>query len=137
MRPGWDQYFISLAVAVAARATCPRLSVGCVLVEENRVIGAGYNGAPAGGEHCTEAGCLVIGGGCKRTIHAERNAVEHRALPNNTTSFTAYTTHAPCLDCAALLLEEGCTRVVYLHDYKTPDYAAAGLQLDVVKFSED
>lgn len=48
-RPTWEQYFHGIAAAVALRATCPRASVGLVIVsEEHRILSTGYNGAPPG-----------------------------------------------------------------------------------------
>ncbi|MBV9270024.1 MAG: dCMP deaminase, partial [Candidatus Eremiobacteraeota bacterium] len=42
MRPGWDEYFMEIARTVATRATCPRASVGAVLVREHRILTTGY-----------------------------------------------------------------------------------------------
>jgi len=78
-RPSWDEYFLNIARAVATRATCPRASVGAVIVKNNRIISTGYNGAPAGEPHCTEVGCLMEDGHCQRAIHAETNAVAEAA----------------------------------------------------------
>ena len=57
MRPGWDEYFMEIARTVATRATCPRASVGAVLVRDHRILTTGYNGAPRHVAHCTEVGC--------------------------------------------------------------------------------
>ena len=62
IRPDWDTYFLSLAKAVATRSTCPRASVGAVIVKDKRVLATGYNGAPLGEPHCTEVGCLMENG---------------------------------------------------------------------------
>jgi len=75
MRPNWDEYFMSIAKDVSTRATCPRASVGAVIVRNNRIVSTGYNGAPAGELHCTEVGCNIVDGHCIRVIHAEVNAV--------------------------------------------------------------
>ncbi len=120
-RPEWDKYFLDIAVAVSARATCPRLSVGCVIVNDGRIHGTGYNGSWAGKPHCTDVGCDLLNNSCKRTIHAEENALTYsRGLDGS--CIIAYTTHAPCLDCTKLLWDSSVDRVIYLHDYKTPDY---------------
>src|SRR5271156_1449788 len=73
MRPGWDEYFMEVARTVATRATCPRASVGAVLVREHRILTTGYNGAPRHVAHCTEVGCEMVGGHCVRSTHAEAN----------------------------------------------------------------
>lgn len=74
-RPEWDEYFINIAKEVAERATCPRASVGAVIVKNHRIISTGYNGAPAGEPHCFDAECYVVNDHCQRAIHAEVNAV--------------------------------------------------------------
>jgi len=78
-RPNWDQYFINIAEKVATRSTCPRASVGAVIVRDNHILSTGYNGAPHGEPHCIEVGCLMINDHCDRTIHAETNAVVQAA----------------------------------------------------------
>lgn len=79
MRPNWDDYFLNIAKEVASRSTCPRASVGAVIVKDNRILSTGYNGAAPGKPHCSEAGCVVAGGHCQRAIHAETNAVAQAA----------------------------------------------------------
>ena len=78
-RPTWSEYFLGIAQAVSARASCPRASVGAILVRENRVLATGYNGAPAGEPHCIDRGCIVKRGHCTRAVHAEVNAVAQAA----------------------------------------------------------
>lgn len=78
-RPDWDSYFMNIAKEVASRSTCPRASVGAVIVKDNRILSTGYNGAPSGEPHCLEVGCLIINNHCERTIHAETNAVVQAA----------------------------------------------------------
>ena len=70
---------MNIAKEVASRSTCPRASVGAVIVKDKRILCTGYNGAPPGELHCTEVGCLMINGHCERTIHAETNAVVQAA----------------------------------------------------------
>ena len=78
-RPNWDEYFMNIAREVASRATCDRASVGAVIVKDHRILSTGYNGAPPGEPHCTDAGCLMENNHCERTIHAETNAVAQAA----------------------------------------------------------
>lgn len=80
MRPSWEAYFLSLAKAVATRASCPRASVGAVIVsKDNRFLASGYNGSPSGEPHCLDFGCLMVDGHCQRSLHAEVNAVGYAA----------------------------------------------------------
>jgi dCMP deaminase len=121
MRPGWDEYFMEVARTVATRATCPRASVGAVLVREHRILTTGYNGAPRHVSHCTEVGCELVGGHCVRSTHAEANAVVQGALHGvQLDGATAYCTHQPCVYCAKLLISAGIVRVVYETPYDDP-----------------
>lgn len=47
-----DEMLMEVAQAVAKRGTCSRLQVGAVISREGRIISTGYNGAPAGLDHC-------------------------------------------------------------------------------------
>ncbi len=79
-RPNWDDYFMLIAESVASRASCPRASVGVVIVStDNRILSTGYNGSPPGELDCLEAGCTIEDEHCQRAIHAEVNAIGHAA----------------------------------------------------------
>ncbi len=105
---------MDVARTVATRATCPRASVGAVLVREHRILTTGYNGAPRGVGHCTDVGCTIENDHCVRSTHAEANAVVQGALHGvRLEGATAYCTHQPCVNCAKLLISAGVTRVVY------------------------
>lgn len=118
MRKSWEQYFIDLAKPVSERSTCDRLHVGCILVKDNRVIGSGYNGSISGHDHCDDAGHLMVEGGCKRTIHAEMNAILQCAKYGVATDgATAYVTAQPCPDCTKALNQAGIKTVIYKKGY--------------------
>ncbi|MBV8375305.1 MAG: cytidine/deoxycytidylate deaminase family protein [Candidatus Eremiobacteraeota bacterium] len=126
MRPGWDEYFMDIARTVGTRATCPRASVGCVLVREHRILTTGYNGAPRGVAHCTEVGCTLVNDHCLRATHAEANAVVQAALFGvSLEGATAYCTHQPCINCSKLLISAGTRKIVYEAAY--PDQIAAAM----------
>jgi dCMP deaminase len=120
-RPGWDEYFMEIARTVATRATCPRASVGAVLTRDRRILTTGYNGAPRGVSHCTEAGCMLVDGHCLRATHAEANAIVQGALHGvSLEGATAYCTHQPCSGCSKLLISAGVVRIVYADAYPDP-----------------
>ena len=50
-RLSWDEYFITIAFLISSRSPSNRLKVGSVIVKDNRIISAGYNGYPAGAPH--------------------------------------------------------------------------------------
>jgi dCMP deaminase len=121
-RPDWESYFMAMADLVAERSTCPRRHVGAVLVRGQRVIATGYNGAVHGQPHCAEAGCLMVDGHCKRTVHAELNALLQCAAHGIASSgATVFCTASPCLDCAKALIQSGVHQVIYRQDYDDPN----------------
>lgn len=76
-RPSWDDYFFDMACLVSKRATCPRASIGVVIVDDkHRVLATGFNGALAGEPHCTDVGCTIFADHCVRATHAEVSALE-------------------------------------------------------------
>jgi dCMP deaminase len=139
MRPTWDEYFLKIATAVAERSTCDRAHVGAVLVREKRILTTGFNGSPAGLEHCDEAGHLLIDGHCVRTIHAEINAIIQAALHGvSTNGATCYVTHFPCINCTKSLINAGVERVVYFNSYRVDEnalkfYKQAGVELTKIE----
>jgi dCMP deaminase len=125
-RLSFDQIWLEVAKTVAKRGTCPRLKVGAVIVDSsNQIISTGFNGAPRGLAHCTEVGCLIDDSGrCKRTAHAEANALI-QAGRSRTYGGTLYSTHFPCSECANLIIQAGIYRLVYITPYDSqPDIAA-------------
>jgi len=117
---------MQIAHTVATRATCPRASVGAVLVRDHRILTTGYNGAPRGVAHCTEAGCMLVNEHCQRATHAEANAIVQGALHGvGLQGATAYCTHQPCVNCSKLLISAGITKIVYDQPY--PDAIASEL----------
>lgn len=110
MRPTVDEMLLRVAQVIATRATCSRLSVGAVLAIEGRILSTGYNGAPAGMNHCLHTNDES----CKTAVHAEANAIAFAAKHGvSTRGSTLYTTHSPCLTCSHLIINAGVTRVVY------------------------
>lgn len=119
MRPVLDVYFMAMAELVASRGTCDRGKVGCVLVRDKRVLATGYNGAPSGVVHCTEAGhALSVDGHCTRAIHAELNALlQCASYGPPVRGATSYSTTFPCWACFCALAQAGITSVVYRVEY--------------------
>jgi len=146
-RPSWDAYFMQIAHLVATRATCPRRSVGAVIVRDQRILATGYNGAPAGLPHCpTEGphndwpvGCMRAGH-CIRALHAEQNTLLQAAkIGIATEGADIYVTCQPCNTCAKMIINAGIRRVIYEGDY--PDqfskelFRDAGMQ--VFRFTQN
>jgi dCMP deaminase len=108
-----DQYYMEIAYATSRRSTCPRASVGAIVVSDDVVVSTGYNGAPKGLLHCDEVGCILEAGKCTRVVHAEANAI----LKNVVKGCKLYTTHKPCLQCCNLIINSGIKVVYWSEDY--------------------
>ena len=77
-------YYLDIAQTVAERSTCLRRKFGAIIVKNDVIVSAGYNGAPRGRENCSDLGyCLRsqfnIPRGERyelcRSLHAEDNAI--------------------------------------------------------------
>ena len=84
MRPSKDEYYLSIADAVAKRATCIRRNYGAVIVKNDVIVGTGYCGAPRGLPNCCDHGiCERERIGAKSgerydlclSVHAEQNSI--------------------------------------------------------------
>lgn len=120
MRITREEAFSEIVKTIARRSTCPRRSVGAILVRGGRILSTGYNGAPSGLPHCTDAGCILgPDGGCIRVVHAEVNAIAFAAREGiRTEGSTLRTTVSPCLSCAKLIINAGISEVVSLERYR-------------------
>jgi dCMP deaminase len=125
-RPAWDDYYLGIAEAVAARANCARRRVGAVIVVNNAIIATGYNGTPIGVRNCNEGGCprcasdAPTGAGYDACIcvHAEQNAIVFAARHGNATNGgVLYTTLRPCFGCAKEAIQAGIRRIVFAESF--------------------
>ena len=135
MRPSRDEMLMEIAATAAKRSTCSRASVGAVISREGRPLSLGYNGAPAGMPHCDhkcDCGPLVPRevhapacnslAPCLISVHAEVNALSFAARHGVATeNAELHTTHAPCLNCAMLIINSGIIRVRWAIDYRLAD----------------
>jgi len=124
-RPSWEEYFMQIAHLVKTRATCPRRSVGAVVVRDKRILCTGYNGSPMGLPHCPDGGpendwplgCMRAGH-CIRSLHAEQNCLLQAAkIGVSCDGAEIYVTCQPCNMCAKMIINAGIRRVVYEGDY--------------------
>ncbi len=85
-RPSKEEYYWSIALAVAQRATCLRRRFGAIIINLDKIVSTGYCGAPRNTPNCIDLGkcyrdILKIAPGqgydkC-RSVHAEENAMMH------------------------------------------------------------
>lgn len=121
LRPSLDAYYMGLAHAAKARATCQHKQVGAVVVLNNQVLATGYNGSLPGAQECDQVNCQIlrakqsgeVAKNCN-TIHAEVNAI-FQCLNREVSvkGATLYVTFAPCVDCCKVCALSGIARVVY------------------------
>lgn len=116
-RPSWIRYFLELAKLISTRATCPRASVGAILVRNNRVLATGYNGALSGEAHCLDIGCEVVDNHCLRAIHAEVNVIGQAAkfgiISQGATLYLYDSQYRhPCIKCWQVIRAAGISLVI-------------------------
>lgn len=129
MRKSFNDVFLDIAELLAnSRGTCERLKVGCVLTQHNMPIVMAYNGPISGEPHCSENHCDITKS-CKRSQHAERNAINFAAkLGVSTNNAIAYVTHLPCFDCYNALTTAG-IKEIYIRNLYKPDHRVIDLSL--------
>lgn len=120
---------MEIARLFAKRGTCGRKQVGCVLMNEGRVIASGYNGTLPGDSHCSlidpksdkECDPLIS---CDRAVHAEANMISYCAKHGiKTMDSTLFVTTLPCKKCAELIIQAGIKEIFYDDGYnKNSDY---------------
>ena len=125
-RPGWDDYFMSIAQVVASRSNCVKRKVAAIIVKDRRIISTGYNGTPRGTQNCNEGGCprcnsLAPSGTALEECfcsHGEENAITQAAYHGiSLKGGSLYTTFSPCLLCTKMIINAGIMEVVYNHEY--------------------
>ena len=120
-RPSWNEYFKEIVQVTAKRSPCSRLQVGCLLINNNRIIAQGYNGFLPGCPHESK----VRDGHEQATIHAEQNAITDCAKRGvSTLGADVYITHYPCINCMKILCAAGIKNIYYIHDYKNDELVA-------------
>ena len=94
--------------SVEKLSTCYKTHVGAVLFKDTRIIAIGYNGTPAGWEHCKDKHDLHL----TYDVHAEANVIafcaKHGIQTNETIMFVS---KSPCRECAKLIVQAGITTV--------------------------
>jgi dCMP deaminase len=115
----WDKRFLRIAEEVRLWSKDPGTKVGCVLVNERRILSTGYNGFP---QTISDDLDRYIDREYKLsvTVHAEANAILN-AAKNGTKveGSTLYVTFPPCSQCASAVIQAGVAQVV------CPDPASA------------
>lgn len=134
-----DLRYLRMARIWAENSYCTRLQVGALLVKDKMIISDGYNGTPAGFENICEDDENKTK---PYVLHAEANAITKVAGSNNNSmGATIYVTHAPCLECAKLIIQAGIKRVVYSEQYRLTEgidlLSRAGIDVEYLPITEE
>ena len=131
----WDEYFMGIAKLSSMRSKDPNTQVGALIVsKDNRLLSAGYNGAPNGYEDSEfpwgregkplETKYLYV-------CHAEMNALlNYRGSARELENGKIYVDLFPCNECARMIIQSGIKEVVYCCDkYSDTDSVIASKKM--------
>ncbi len=114
----WDEYFMGMALLSAERSKDPSTQVGaCIVNQERRVMGLGYNGFPAG---CSDDEFPWDREGAENdtkypyVCHAELNAILNAI--GSLQNCSLYVGLFPCNECAKAIIQSGIKEIIYLSD---------------------
>jgi len=111
--PSWDEYYLAICKAVAARSKDPNTQIGCVIAgPAHEIRSTGYNSLPRGIRD-DEPERLERPTKYLWMEHAERNAIYNAARCGTPLEgCTLYVEIMPCMDCGRALVQAGIREVV-------------------------
>jgi dCMP deaminase len=122
---------MAMAFLTAQRSKDPNTQVGaCIVDEENRIIGLGYNGFPSGCSDDLLPWARSNSNGLNNkylyVCHAEVNAILNKGSAN-VKGATIYVALFPCQNCAKMIIQSGIKEVVFMSDayHDTPGCRAS------------
>lgn len=112
---------VDVCKLLARRSRATRAKVGSVLWHPGKrtIISLGYNGTPEGEDNTMEQNGQTL----PHVVHAEENVLRKVSWWTSR-KCTIFITHAPCLNCAKLIVQKGIKQVYFLDNYGS----AAGLE---------
>ena len=117
-----EQFYIDLAVLISNRSKDVSTKVGAVIINDNKILSFGYNGAPHGfpdDKLPKEHSDILHRDKNTYMVHAELNAIlNYSGHMSDFKGSTIYCTLSPCVECTKALIQAGVTRIVYLNEYK-------------------
>lgn len=131
----WDEYFMGIALLSAQRSKDPGTQVGaCIVNQKNKIVGAGYNGLPAGcddDEFPWDRTGEFLNTKYPYVCHAELNAILNN-IGMDLHGCKIYTALFPCNECSKAIIQAGIVEVIYLSDkYDGTDvFKASKMMLD-------
>ena len=110
---------MGVALLSAKRSKDPSTQVGaCIVNEDKRIIGIGYNGFPRG---CSDdvfpwgkSDLNSLNTKYPYVVHAEANCILN--CTTSTKGATLYVSLFPCNECAKLIIQSGIKHIVYMSE---------------------
>jgi dCMP deaminase len=129
----WDEYFMGVALLSGQRSKDPNTQVGaCIVNSQNKIVGAGYNGLPAGcgdEDFPWEKTGDFLQTKYPYVCHAELNAILNN-IGMDLSGCRIYTALFPCNECSKAIIQSGIKEVIFLSDkYKGSDVSVASKRL--------
>ena len=117
----WDEFFMGIAKLSAGRSKDPNTQVGaCIVSSDNRVLSAGYNGAPnsfSDDDFPWDREGKPLDTKYMYVCHAEANAIDNfRGYKKEFEGARIYVDLFPCNECAKKIVQSGIKEVIYLSD---------------------
>jgi dCMP deaminase len=115
----WDEYFMGVAILSSQRSKDPSTQVGaCIVDEDKKIVGTGYNGAPRGiedndfpwskeGDFMNTKYAYVCHSGLNAILNSTKESLKN---------CTMYVSLFPCNECAKAIIQSGIKKVVYISD---------------------
>ncbi|XP_052864514.1 deoxycytidylate deaminase [Anopheles cruzii] len=122
----WAEYFMAMAFLAAKRSKDPSTQVGaCIVNEEKRVVGLGYNGFPTGCNDddfpWSKTSDDPLETKYAYVCHAEVNAILNKNSAD-VKNCTLYVALFPCNECAKIIIQSAIKEVVYMSDKHAHKY---------------
>ena len=129
----WDEYFMGVALLSGLRSKDPSTQVGaCIVNKQNKIVGAGYNGLPAGcddEDFPWEKSGSFLETKYPYVCHAELNAILNN-IGMDLSGCRIYTALFPCNECSKAIIQSGIREVIFLSDkYAGTDVSIASKRM--------
>lgn len=114
----WHSYFMSIALLSSFRSKDRVQNGACIVGEDKKIIGIGYNGMPRGiddniDKYWSDNDENMEYSRHTYVVHAEKNAI-YNSITRDLKGSTLYVTQFPCNICAQALIQVGIKKVIYL-----------------------
>ena len=133
MKPKLHGYYMDIALRTAQMSYSRKLKVGCIIVNDDRIVSYSWNGTPNGWSNVCETRASIPEGMSMNSpkvytdefghytlktsefvIHAESNAISKLARSGESgKDAVMFCTHSPCLECAKLIYQSGIKELYY------------------------